>query len=93
MTNTSIYTKRGKRLGIFLIRSNSAPNGVVRFPVVQCYMVRFGPHWSNSKITWANTINALIDVDTKMEYDNRIKLPYWNSYTKPQLDQSQYGSG
>ena len=37
---------------VLLIRSYGAPNGTegVLWPSV---MIRFGPHWRNSKITWA----------------------------------------
>ena len=28
-------------------------------------MIRFGPHWRNSKITWVNIVNAEVDVGTK----------------------------
>ena len=28
-------------------------------------MIRFGPHWHNSKITWANIVNAVLDFGTK----------------------------
>ena len=28
-------------------------------------MIRFGPHRCNSKITWANIVNAVLDVGTK----------------------------
>ena len=28
-------------------------------------MVRFGPHWGSSEITWANIVNAEVDVGTK----------------------------
>ena len=28
-------------------------------------MIRFGPHWRNSKITWANIVNAVLDFGTK----------------------------
>ena len=34
-------------------------------------MIRFGPHWCNSKITWANIVNAVLDFSTK-------KLPILN---------------
>ena len=29
-------------------------------------MIRFGPHWRNSKIAWANIVNAVLDFGTKM---------------------------
>ena len=32
---------------------------------VPCVMIRFGPHWRNSKITWANIVNAVLDFGTK----------------------------
>ena len=51
-------------------------------------MIRFGPHWCNSKITWASIVNAVLDVDTK----NTIRLTCltWleqlkNSLAQPQL--------
>jgi len=28
-------------------------------------MIRFGPHLHNSEITWANIVNAVLDVGTK----------------------------
>ena len=28
-------------------------------------MIRFGPHWHNSKITWANIVNVVLDFGTK----------------------------
>ena len=37
-------------------------------------MIRFGPHWRNSKITWANIVNAVLDVGTKII----IMLPILN---------------
>ena len=46
---------------VFLIRSYGAPNGAGRCPVAQC----LGPHWRNSKITWANIVNAVLDFGTK----------------------------
>ena len=27
-------------------------------------MIRFGPHWHNSKITWASIVNAVLDFGT-----------------------------
>ena len=29
-------------------------------------MIRFGPYWRNSKITWANIVNAVLDDDNKI---------------------------
>ena len=29
-------------------------------------MKRFGPHWCNSKIAWANIVNAILDFGTKV---------------------------
>ena len=28
-------------------------------------MIRFWPHWCNSKIAWANIVNAVLDFGTK----------------------------
>ena len=50
---------------VFLIRSYGAPNATGRFPVAQCYD-KIRPHWCNSKITWANIVNAVMDVGTKI---------------------------
>ena len=30
-------------------------------------MIRFGPHWCNSKIAWANFVNVVLDVSTKKQ--------------------------
>ena len=27
-------------------------------------VIRLGPHWRNSKITWANFVHAVLDADT-----------------------------
>ena len=37
-------------------------------------MIRFGPHWCNSKIIWANIVNAVLDVGT----ESIIMLPILN---------------
>ena len=33
-------------------------------------VIRLGPHWRNSKITWANIVHAVLDAGT----GNTIKL-------------------
>ena len=35
------------------------------WPSVMITFGRIGPHWRNSKITWANIVNAVLDFDTK----------------------------
>ena len=37
-------------------------------------MIRFGLHWRNSKITWANIVNAVLDFGSK----SIIVLPILN---------------
>ena len=42
-------------------------------------MIRFGPHWRNSKITWANIVNAVLDFGTK-KYNSVTNIKHgWNS--------------
>ena len=45
-------------------------------------VIRLGPHWCNSKITWANIIVAVMDVGTRIKYigspiaiSSRLKIP------------------
>ena len=33
-------------------------------------VIRLGPHWYNSKITWANVVHALLDVQAKIFIKN-----------------------
>ena len=58
-------------------------------------MIRFGPHWRNSKITWANIVNVVMDFDT----ENIIVLPILNmvgavknTLAQQELDLSQFGA-
>ena len=32
---------------------------------VPSVMIRFGPHWRNIKITWANSVSAVLDFSNK----------------------------
>ena len=54
-------------------------------------MIRFGPHWRNSKIIWANIVNAVLDFGT-------IVLPILNmvgadnTLAQQELDLSQFGA-
>ena len=42
-------------------------------------MIRFGPHWRNSKITWANNDKAVLDFGTK-KYNNVTNTKHgWSS--------------
>ena len=42
-------------------------------------MIRFGPHWHNSKVTWANIINAVLDFVTKI-YNSVANIKFgWSS--------------
>ena len=59
-------------------------------------MIRFGPHWHNSKLTWANIVNAVLDFGTK----SMIVLPILNMVVSvkntlalQELDLSQFGAG
>ena len=38
-------------------------------------LIRFGPHWRNSKITWADIVKAVLDFGTK----SIIMLPILNT--------------
>ena len=58
-------------------------------------MVRFGPHWCNCKITWANIVNAVLNFGTK----GVIVLPILNmvgavkkTLAQQELDLSQFGT-
>ena len=53
-------------------------------------MIRFGPHWRNSKITRANIVNAVLDFGTK----SIIVLPILvkNTLAQQELDLSQFGA-
>ena len=49
-------------------------------------MIRFEPHWCNSKITWANTVSGVLYVGTQsimglliLNMVGAVKL-YWLSY-------------
>ena len=62
----------------FLIRFYGTPNGTegALWPSV---MIRFGPHWRNSKITWDNVVNAVLDFGTKM-YNGVTNIKHgWSS--------------
>ena len=42
-------------------------------------MIRFGPHWHNSKITLANIVNAVLDFGTK-KYNSVTNIKHgWSS--------------
>lgn len=56
-----------------MIRFHGAPNDAGRCPVVQCYD-KIWAYWRNSKITWANIVNAVLDAGTKI----LIMLPILN---------------
>ena len=64
-------------MSVFLIRSCGAPNGT-EVALLPSVMIRFGPHWHHSKITWANLVNALLDLGTeKCKHNNvNIRLPF-----------------
>ena len=58
-------------------------------------MIRFRPHWCDSKITWANIVNAVLDFSTK----STIVLPILNMFgavkntlAQQELDLSQFGT-
>ena len=58
-------------------------------------MIRFGPHWCNSKITWANIVNAMMDFCTK----SIIVVPILNmaeavknTLAQQELDLSQFST-
>ena len=58
-------------------------------------MIRFRLHWRNSKITWANIVNAVLDFGTKII----IVLPKLNmvgaiknALAQQELDLSQFGA-
>ena len=58
-------------------------------------VIRFGPHWCNSKITWADIVNAVLDFGTK----SIIVLPMLNMFgavkntlAQQELDLSQFGA-
>ena len=62
--------KLGNYGGVF----DEARNGAGSCPLAKCYDKRFGPHWYNSKITWANIVNAVLDADTKY---NKVTILTW----------------
>ena len=57
----------------FLIRPYGTPNGTGRWPVAQCHDKI--PHWCNSKMTWANIVNAVLDFDTN-KYNSVTNVKY-----------------
>ena len=46
-----------------------AQEGALWFTV----MIRFGPHRRNRKITWANIVNAVLDVGSKVTMFNVVR--------------------
>ena len=62
--NLNLTQCRNDKKPGFLIRSYGIPNGGQRCCVAQSVMSRFGPHWNNSKITWANIANEALDIQT-----------------------------
>ena len=52
-------------------------------------MIRFGPHWHNSKITWANIVNAVLDFGTK-KYNSVTNIKH--TLAQQELDLSQLGA-
>ena len=58
-------------------------------------VITFVPHWRNSKITWANIVNGVLDFDTK----STIVLPILNmvgaiksTLAQQKLNLSQFGA-
>ena len=77
-----------------MIRSYGAPNGTGRC-LCPSVIIRFGPHWYNSKITWANIVNVVLDFGTK----SIIVLPILNmvravknTLAQLELDLSPFGA-
>ena len=54
-------------------------------------MIRFGPHWCNSKITWANIVNAILDFSTKkLSILNMVEVVI-NTLAQHECNLSQFG--
>ena len=58
-------------------------------------MIRFGPHWHNSKITWANIVNGVLDFGTE-KYKSVINIKQCgavkNTLAQQELGLSQFGA-
>ena len=54
-------------------------------------MIRFGPHWHNSKITWANIVNVVLHFGTK-KYSSVNVGAVKNTLTQQELDLRQFGA-
>ena len=44
------------------------------------------PHWCNSKITWANIVNAVLDFGTKS-----VPILKYSTMVQQELDLNQFG--
>ena len=72
-----------------------APNGTEKSALWPSVMIRFGPHWHDSKIAWANTVNVVLDFGTKkiiVLQILKIKGAVKNTLAQQELDPSQFGA-
>ena len=55
-------------------------------------MIRFGPHWHNSKITWANIVNVVLDLALKSIIVLNMVEAVKNTLAQLKLNLSQFGA-
>ena len=55
-------------------------------------MIRFGPHWHNSKITWANIVNAVLNFGTKKYNSVNMAGAVKSTLAQQELNLSQFGA-
>ena len=57
-------------------------------------VIRFGPHWRNCKITWANIVNAVLDFGTKKCNSVILNMvgAVKNTLAQQQLNLNQFGA-